>query len=468
MKLYNTLTRKKEEFIPIEKGIVKLYSCGPTVYNYVHLGNLRAYLSVDLLKRYLKYKGFKVIHVMNITDIDDKTIRDSQKEGKTLKEFTEFYTDRFIENIKSLNIEMPDEMPLATEHIKEMIDIIIKLKEKGIAYESGGSWYYRISEFKDYGKLAKLDMVKLRDKTSCMLNDSDEYEKENIRDFCLWKKYDPKTDGDVYWDTELGKGRPGWHIECSAMSMKYLGKTFDIHTGGVDLIFPHHTNEIAQSEGANSVKFVNYWFHNAHLIVNSEKMSKSLGNFYTLKDLSDKGYDNSAVRYELMSTHYRSQLDFREDNLKKIPETLKKFYDFLDRIDEIENTAPNKDIKEKIDKLMQEAVFSFEKSMDDDLNISGSLAAVFEFMTEINKITNEMDKEDAKAVKEIMTTFDSVLGVMEHQKADIPKEIIKKAEEREKARQEKDFNTADKIRDELKQSGYIIEDTSKGPRVKKI
>ncbi|MFC1691095.1 cysteine--tRNA ligase [Nanoarchaeota archaeon] len=461
LQFYNTLGRKKEVFKELVKGKVSMYSCGPTVYNYVHLGNLRAYVFVDLLRRYLKYKGFELKHVMNITDVDDKTIKNSKNEGKTLKEFTDFYTEKFLEDMKTLNIEIPKIMPKAVDTIQEMVDLVKKLLDKGVAYKSDdGSIYFSIEKFKDYGKLALLDLEKLKEGASGRVS-SDEYEKESAHDFALWKSYS-EDDGDVFWETELGKGRPGWHIECSAMSTKFLGETIDIHTGGIDLIFPHHTNEIAQSECASGKEFVKYWLHNEHLIVNGEKMSKSLGNFYTLRDLLNKGYNTMAIRYELLSTHYRQKLDFGEDRLKQIPETLQKFYDFLDKLDEADGSGQD------ISGLISEAEKKFEESLDDDLNISGALAAVFDFMKEINKVMPELSKDNADKVKQTMEKFDSVLGIMQHEKTEVPKEIQELADKREQARKDKDFATADKLRDELKEKGYVIEDTDKGPRVKKV
>ena len=316
LKLFNTLTRKIKVFKPIKKNKVGMYSCGPTVYNFAHIGNLRAYVFADILKRYLKYGGFKVKHVMNITDIDDKTIRDSQKKGQTLREFTEFYTKAFIEDINSLNIEMPDILPKATKHIPEMASLIKKMLKNGSAYKSKGSIYFNISKFKKYGELAQLEKRNLKQNASKRLNISDEYEKEEVNDFVLWKAWQ-KKDRDIFWETEIGKGRPGWHIECSAMSMKYLGESFDIHTGGADLVFPHHTNEIAQSEAATGKKFVNYWTHNEHLLVKGKKMSKSLGNFYTLRDIQEKGYNPLLLRLILLKTHYRKILDFSFDDFEK-------------------------------------------------------------------------------------------------------------------------------------------------------
>ncbi|MBW2965872.1 cysteine--tRNA ligase [Candidatus Woesearchaeota archaeon] len=462
LNLYNTLTRKKEELKPLHDKEVRMYSCGPTVYNFVHIGNLRSFMFVDILRRYIKYKGYKLKHVMNITDVDDKTIRDSKKQGKTLKEFTQFYTKAFLEDLKTLNIEKAEIMPKATEEIKVMVELVKKLLDKGYAYEAEDGIYFRISKFKNYGKLARLDLKQLQAGASGRVR-ADEYDKADVHDFVLWKFWD-KDDGDVFWETEIGKGRPGWHIECSIMSSKYLGQPFDIHTGGVDLIFPHHTNEIAQSEAAEGKQFVKFWIHNDHLIVNGKKMSKSLGNFYTLRDLLDKGYDPKAIRYELLGAHYRQKLDFREDNLNKIPDTLQKFYDFLDKLDEIKEGDNNPSVS----KLIEKAKKGFEKEMDNDLNISGALAVVFEFMTSVNKIMSKISRENAKDVEKTMMDFDSVLGIMKHEKVKLDSEIEALVKKREEARKKKDYTTADKIRGELKEKGIILEDTPQGVRWKKI
>ncbi len=463
LKLYNTLTRKIEEFKPIKEKEVKIYACGPTVYSYVHIGNLRAVLTYDILKRYLKYKGYKVKQVMNITDVDDKTIRDSQKEKKSLKEFTEFYTKAFLEDIKQLNIQMPDIMPKATEEIDGMVELIKILLKKKIAYKTeNGDIYFSISKFKDYGKLAKLDLKQLKKNADGRLNIKDEYEKEDARDFALWKAYDEK-DGDVFWETEIKKGRPGWHIECSAMASKYLGQPFDIHMGGVDLIFPHHTNEIAQSEAAYGKKFCNYWVHNAHLIVNGERMSKSLGNFFTLKDLLSKGYSPNAIRYELIATNYRQQMDFREDNLKDVEGILNKFKELFLKLDNIKEEKKNK----KVAMILEKAEKDFEDSMDDDLNISAALAAVFGLVKESNIIIDEIGKVDAVKIKKTLLKFDSVLGVMNYQKEEVPKEIVALAEKRVKAKKEKNWVEADKLREEIKKKGFVIDDTKEGYLLKK-
>lgn len=465
LKLYNTLTRKKELFKPIKKGKVGMYTCGPTVYNYPHIGNYRAYLAADILKQYLKYSGFKVKHIMNITDVDDKTIRDSQKQGISLKEFTEKYTKAFMEDLELLNIQKADIFPKAADHIKEMVNIVKKLLDKGIAYKGDdGSIYYSVSKFKNYGKLAHINLKEL--KAGARVK-QDEYTKEKASDFALWKAWDEK-DGDVFWKTPIGKGRPGWHIECSAMSMKYLGKTFDIHTGGIDLIFPHHENEIAQSEACTGKKFVNYWLHNEHLIVNGKKMSKSFGNFYTLRDLLDKGYDPIAIKYVLLSTHYRQQLNFTFKDLEAAKNTLEKLKDFMQRLQEIEGDEKNPNVL----KLTLKAKTGFERAMDNDLEISSALAAIFNFIKEINKLisANKISKKDAELVYDQMLKFDSVLGLNldKTEKEELTQEEKQLIEDRETARGEKDFEKADQIRDKLRKKGILLEDTKQGVRWKRV
>jgi len=463
MKFFNTLTRKKEFFKPIKEGEVGMYSCGPTVYSYAHLGNLRAFVFVDILKKYLKYSGFKVKHVMNITDVDDKTIKGAKKAKKSLKDFTRHYEKEFLEDLKTLNIEKADIMPRATEHIKDMVDMIEKLDEKNITYKKKDSIYYAINKFQGYGRLAKLDAENLKKNADGRIQDADEYDKENPRDFALWKAY-TKDDGKVFWKHKLGKGRPGWHIECSAMSTRYLGETFDIHTGGVDLIFPHHTNEIAQTEGATGKKFVNYWLHNAHLIVNGEKMSKSMRNFFTLRDLLKKGHDPKAIRYELISTHYRQRLDFREKNLKNVESTIQRIREIFLKLNNIKENVENPEVNDIIDKAKQE----FGDAMDDDLNIAKALSKVFSFIREINSIIEKIGKDDAQAVKETLEQFDSVLGIMDFKEEKIPKDVKHLAEKRLKARNEQKWREADSLRAKIKKKGYHLDDTSDGYILKKI
>jgi cysteinyl-tRNA synthetase len=402
MKIYNTMTSKLEEFKPIKPDLVKLYTCGPTVYNYAHIGNYRAYVFEDLLKRTLKLLGFSVIHVMNITDIDDKTIKNSFEQGKSLNEYTEFYTNAFFEDLDLLHIDKADHYPRATEHIKEMIALIKKLEKNGLTYLKDGSVYFSISKYKKYGQLSKIDIDNVR---SGARYDADEYEKDDVRDFVLWKG---KKENEPYWSSPFGDGRPGWHIECSAMSMKYLGKTFDLHTGGVDNIFPHHENEIAQSEGATGKKFVNYWMHCEHLIVEGKKMSKSLGNFYTLRDLIDKGYSPLAIRYLLLSAHYRSKLNFTLKGLDDAEKTITKINDFNIRL----NNAIEKHSGEKLE--LRCFYDEFLRCLSNDLNISGALAQFHEFMKQINTALNKngISSESKKEAILLMEKFNSILSVL--------------------------------------------------------
>ena len=461
-KIFNTMSRKKEVFKPLKKDEVTMYICGPTVYDYPHIGNYRAYVFGDLLNRYLKYLGFKVKFVQNLTDVDDKTIRDSQKEGVTLKEYTEKFIKAFFEDLDTLNIIRADVYPKATEHIKEMVAMVKTLLDKGFAYKSeDGCIYYSISKFKDYGKLAHLDPEQLKEGASGRVL-SDEYDKENMRDFALWKAWTPE-DGDIFWETEVGKGRPGWHIECSAMSMKYLGDTFDIHGGGVDLIFPHHQNEIAQAEGATGKQFVKYWVHNEWLLVEGQKMSKSLGNFYTLRDILEKGYHPMAIRYLLLGTHYRQQLNFTFKGLEAARNSLQRIWDFMQKLDELSG----KGNAELVDKAIEKAKKEFDAALNDDLEISRALAAVFEFIKEINVAMSGLNKDDAKKIKDFMVDLDKVLGFIVVKKEKISEDIQKLVDEREAARKAKDFKKADEIRDKLKEMGIVLEDTPQGVRWKK-
>jgi len=464
LRLYNTLTRKRELFTPLKKGKVSMYTCGPTVYNYPHIGNYRAYVTSDVLRRYLEGKGIKVNQVMNITDVDDKTIKGSRKAGQKLSEFTKPFTDAFHEDMNSLNILPAHVFPKATEHINDMVAIIKTLLDKGIAYkEKDGSIYYRIVKFKEYGKFAKINVKELQAGASGRTT-ADGYEKEQVNDFALWKAH-TKEDGDVFWETDIGKGRPGWHIECSAMSIKYLGNNFDIHTGGVDLIFPHHQNEIAQSEGATSKKFVNFWVHNEWLLVEGKKMSKSLGNFYTLRDILKKGYGPLAVRYVLMSTHYRQQLNFTFESLEAAKNSLQRLRDFMQKLHEVQGGKHHA----AVDKLIKQTKQRFEKEMDNDLEISAALAAIFEFVREINKLMSSMSEKDAENVLAAMNEFDAVLGLsLDQEHAPLPEEIKKLIDEREQARKDKDYKKSDELRKQLQQKGILIEDTPQGTRWKKI
>lgn len=461
LKFKNTLGGKTEEFKPIEPGKVRLYTCGPTVYFHAHIGNFRAYIFEDLLRRYLKYKGYEVTQVMNITDIDDKTIRDSRAEGLKLKEFTKRYIDAFFEDLDSLGIERADIYPAATDHIDEMVVIIQKLIENGLAYEVDGNYYFKVSKFPGYGQLANLDLTNLKPGARVA---SDEYEKESVSDFALWKAWEPE-DGDVYWETPLGKGRPGWHIECSAMAMKYLGEQFDIHCGGVDNIFPHHVNEIAQSEGATGKKFVNYWMHNEHLIVEGKKMSKSLGNYFTLRDILDKGYPGMAVRYLLISTHYRQQLNFTFDGLDAARSALTRYNDFLTRLEEYAGGESDGSAKSLIETVKS----GFEKALDDDLNASGALGAIFDFVRDMNRLMDShgLSHDERKTAINRMKLIDTVLNFKASEAEMIDDEVEALIQKRTEARQNKDWGLADKIRDDLLAMGIILEDGSGGVKWKR-
>lgn len=461
LQFFNTLTRRKEEFVPLTPGHVRMYTCGPTVYGFAHIGNFRAYLFEDLLRRYLKYKGYRVTQIMNITDIDDKTIRDSIKLGVPLGEYTAQFKKAFFEDIDSLGIERAEIYPEATAHIGEMVAIIQSLVAKGLAYESGGNYYFSIAKFPQYGRLAHLDMAGLKPGARVA---ADEYEKESVSDFALWKAWDEK-DGDAYWETPIGKGRPGWHIECSAMSMKYLGETFDIHTGGVDNIFPHHENEIAQSEGATGKRFVNYWLHCEHLIVEGRKMSKSLGNYYTLRQILDKGYSPLAVRYLLIATHYRQQLNLMFEGIDAARNALERYHDFLANLSDVDANANGGDAA----RYIETAKAGFEKALDDDLNMSETLGAIFDFIRDINRLKAErrLSKAEAHSVLALMDRFDTVLGFKKKCESSLEAEIEAQIAARIAARKAKNFAESDRIRDDLLAKGIILEDSPSGTKWKR-
>jgi cysteinyl-tRNA synthetase len=476
LSFFNTLKRKKELFKPVQVGKVSLYTCGPTVYNYAHIGNYRAYLFEDLLRRYLKYKGFSVKQVMNITDIDDKTIHNAHKEGTSLKKFTEKYTKSFLEDLNTLNVEPAEEYPKATEHVQEMILIIQELLDKGLAYVADDkSVYFSIKKFKQYGKLAHINVDELQEGKRVK---HDEYEKETAADFALWKAED-KDDHGVSWKSPFGKGRPGWHIECSAMSMKHLSKsftgkkfspgkfaTFDIHTGGVDNIFPHHEDEIAQSEGATGKKFVNYWLHCEHLLVDGKKMSKSLGNFYTLRDLLEKECSPVALRWILLTSHYKMPLNFTLKGVGAAQATVDRIFEFVNKLEAYKGNG-----KLSIEKLLAQTEKAFEKAMDDDLNMPSALSGVFDMIKEVNGLMGEggLSSKDKKGVLVFMKKLDGVLGILDmryHEK--VSKDVLNLAEQREQARKEKNWKTADKLRDKIKEKGYEVVDGKEGYRVKKL
>lgn len=458
---FNTLTRKKEKFISIEAGKVGLYTCGPTVYDYAHIGNFRAFVFEDLLKRWLEYRGYQVVHVMNLTDVDDKTIRGSQKQQIPLKKYTQHYTNAFFEDIKTLNLKPADYYPKATCNIPEMVALVKQLIQKGYAYKGQDrSIYYAISKFRNYGKLSHVKVDELK---SGVRVKTDEYTKEEAQDFALWKTW-THEDGDIFWETDLGKGRPGWHLECTAMSMKYLGETFDIHCGGIDNMFPHHENEIAQSEAATGKKFVNYWLHNEHLLVEGRKMAKKFGNFYTLRDLLAKGYDPIAIRYLLLSSHYRAQLNFTFEALDAAGGAVERLRNFARRLTD----ANGKGSEGKVPELLRKMQVDFGGAMDDDLNVSVALAALFDFVRIVNGLLDDgaISKSEAEEVILVMKRFDGVLGVVDK---DVDEEVLsKEAKEliakREVARNAKDWAAADAIRMQLSKMGVLLEDTAQGVR----
>lgn len=463
IRFFNTLSRSKETFEPMEPGKVRMYTCGPTVYNYAHIGNLRTFLFEDLLRRHLKYRGFDVFHVMNLTDVEDKIIRACKETGEPLKALTAKYVDAFFEDLDALGVERAEEYPAATDHIAEMVELIKILRERGHTYEVNGSIYFRLSTFPQYGALSHFDMEQLQSGASGRV-DTDEYATEDARDFALWKAYD-EDDGAVFWETELGKGRPGWHIECSCMSMKYLGESFDIHCGGIDNMFPHHENEIAQSEAATGKQFVRYWLHSAHLFVENRKMSKSLGNIYTLRDLTAMGYDPLAIRWALISTHYKQPSNFTFDGLEAAKVSLNRIRDFRIRLAGIRGAGS--DLAEAIAACERD----FGDALDDDLNISGAIGAVFEFIREGNRLMDkdELSQEGARQASALLDRLNAVTGLFSPPLVDeVPQTILDLVQERQDARRTKDFARADAIRDQLTSEGWVLEDTADGPRVKRI
>lgn len=456
-RVYNTLARRLEEFVPLQPGHARLYTCGPTVYNVAHIGNFRAYVFEDLLRRWLKFKGFRVTQVMNLTDVDDKTIRDSQVAGKPLAEFTAQFKQAFFEDIRALNIEAAEHYPAATDHIPEMIALIQVLMEKGFAYRSDdGSVYFSIDKWPTYGKLAHLDREGMRPGARI---DSDEYDKENVADFALWKAWDEK-DGDVAWDSPWGRGRPGWHIECSAMSMKYLGPSFDIHTGGVDNIFPHHEDEIAQSEAATGQPFATYWLHCAHLMVDGLKMSKSRGNFYTLRDVLARGHTGREVRYELLATHYRAPLNFTFSSLVAARTALRRIDEFTTRLADVAAGATPGDLPDWAGAVAHR----FEAAMDEDLNISAALAALFDGIREGNAVMDakKLTPAEAAAMQDLFRRWDSALGVLDKPVQAIPADVQALLDRRQAARSAKDWPQSDVLRDTIATLGWTVKDTPKG------
>ncbi len=453
MKIFNTLTRQKDEFIPINEGEVKIYACGPTVYNYIHIGNARPLCVFDVLRRYFEWRGYKVTFVQNFTDIDDKLIRKANEEGITVKEVAERYIKEFWVDAKGLNVREATVHPKATENIDEIIRIISELEERGYAYKAGGDVYFRAKNFEEYGKLSHQPLEDLEAGARIETGDI----KENPMDFCLWKG---AKEGEPYWESPWGNGRPGWHIECSAMAGRYLGKTIDIHCGGLDLIFPHHENEIAQSECANGCDFAHYWMHNGFINVDNHKMSKSLNNFFTVRDVAN-AYGYEPIRYLMISSQYRGPINYSVDILEQGKNALERLYTCRDNID-----FALKNAKEggSIPSFVEERKNEFITAMDDDLNTADALAAVFGLVRDINTAVAEgAGKDTLNAFAEIFDELTGVLGLVYNRKTEaLDSEIEALIEKRTEARKMKDFKTADEIRDKLKEMGIILEDTPQG------
>jgi cysteinyl-tRNA synthetase len=458
--LFNTLTRTLEKFEPLEPGHVRMYSCGPTVYNYIHIGNLRTFLWCDLLRRYLEWKRFRVTMVMNLTDIEDKIIRSAAAQGSDIYTYVAPYIDAFFEDLAAVRIRRADLHPKATDHIDEMVEIVRKLRERGHTYEADGSTYFKISTLPGYGRLARLE---LQSGDSQSRIESDEYEKEDARDFVLWKG---KKEGEPSWATEIGEGRPGWHLECSAMAMKYLGETFDLHTGAVDLIFPHHENEIAQSEGATGKQFVRYWVHGEHLNVDQQKMSKSLGNIHTLRELLGEGYSPLQVRYALLSVPYRTKLNFTMKSLEDAAGALERLETFMQRLAE---GGEHEEPTARGTILRDDFLREFEAAMDDDLNTAGALGALFRLVREgnIGMDGGELSLGDRRAIAAAIESVDAVLDLLPRRDEEADAGIDPLIKARDEARARRDFRESDRLRDELTVRGIVIEDTPAGTRWRK-
>jgi cysteinyl-tRNA synthetase len=469
IQLHNTLTNGLVPLDPVHPGEVRIYTCGPTVYASAHIGNFRTFMFQDILRRFLHSRGYRVLQVMNVTDVDDRIIQSAAAAGIGIREYTEKYIRAFLEDIGVLHIEMPEELVRATDHIEDMVTLIEKLQEKGLTYKSEGSIYYRIAKFPEYGKLSKIDVAGMQSGTRV---DVDQYEKDDARDFALWKA--PKQ-GEHFWETRIGPGRPGWHIECSAMAMKYLGETLDIHTGGVDLAFPHHENEIAQSEAATGKPFVRIWLHAEHLIIEGQKMSKSLGNFYTLRDLFAKGHKPSTVRFLLLSVPYRRQLNFTEEGLTQARNSTERLRNFLVRLKTTQFPAGS---NPEIQKQIEKAENDFDAALADDINTAMALASVFDLVRDVN---TAMDRgaflqQDAPRAVAAMEEFDGILALLN----DDDEEGLRKLgfgpnkprmssgeieaiiEERNTAKKNRDFKRSDEIRQKLANSGIILEDMKDG------
>jgi cysteinyl-tRNA synthetase len=460
VRFYNTYSRQLEDFRPLDPAgkLVRLYTCGPTVYNYAHIGNFRAYVFEDLLQRHLEARGFDVSRVMNLTDVDDKTIRDSRKAGRRLNDFTQIYKDAFFTDLDALHIKRAQHFPAATDYVPRMIEMIVDLERKGIAYQADDrSVYFRLAKFPAYGKLAHLNLDELRPSGRVS---SDDYEKESVGDFALWKAWD-ENDGDVKWDSPWGPGRPGWHIECSAMATALLGDELDIHCGGVDNIFPHHEAEIAQSECCTGKTFTRYWLHCAHLMVDGQKMAKSLGNFYTLRDLLEKGWSGREVRYALLTVNYRLPLNFTFDGLAAARAALARVDEWVARLTDYSQLPP---AGPHI--VLSSDVESFFECLDDDLNISGAMGAFFDLVRESNRAmdANELPATQAGEILGGWGRINQVL-VLEKELRAIPAEVLALLEQRQAARAAKDWAASDRLRDEIATLGWVVKDTKDGPKL---
>lgn len=469
MKLYNTLTRKKEEFIPITPGEVKMYVCGPTVYNFFHIGNGRTFIVFDTIRRYLEYRGYKVKFVQNFTDIDDKMINKANEEGTTVKDIGDKYISEYYTDADALNIERATVNPRATEFIDDIIDFVSKLIEKGYAYEVDGDVYFNTKKFEEYGKLSGQSLEDLQIGASNRTSSAADERKKDPMDFAIWKAQKP---GEPAWDCPWGKGRPGWHIECSCMAKKLLGETIDIHAGGMDLAFPHHENEVAQSEALTGKRFANYWLHSAYVNVNNQKMSKSLNNFFTARDIL-KEYDADVIRFFMMSAHYRIQINFSKELLDSAKASMDRLYNAVSNLENLieevskeEMNEKEKDYLDSLDKYREKYI----QKMDDDFNTADALTVLFELSKDINtNITVNSSKQLATKALELIRELGGPLGILQKStKGDLESEIEELIEQRQNARKNRDFALADKIRDDLKARGIVLEDTPQGVRWKKV
>ena len=467
MKLYNTMSKQKEEFVPLEEGKVKMYVCGPTVYNYIHIGNARPMIVFDTVRRYFEYKGFDVNFVSNFTDVDDKIIKKANEEGVTAEEISKRYIAECKKDMDGMNVKPATKNPLATEEIGGMVEMIQSLIDKGYAYEKNGTVYYRTRQFKEYGKLSHKNLDDLRSGNRSLLV-SGEDEKEDPLDFVLWK---PKKEGEPAWESPWSEGRPGWHIECSEMSKKYLGEQIDIHAGGEDLVFPHHENEIAQSEAANGKEFAKYWLHNAFLNIDNRKMSKSLGNFFTVREISEK-YDLQVLRFFMLSAHYRSPLNFSSDLMEAAKSGLDRIITATDNLKFLADNAKTETLTSNEEDALtktQDYVAAFEKAMDDDFNTADAIAAIFDLVKYANTTANgDSSKAYVTALYELIVKLADVLGIVVEKKEELlDADIEALIQERQVARKERNFARADEIRDELLAKGIILEDTREGVKWKR-